>query len=328
MLDGKVLVITGAGRGIGREIALFCARQGASVVVADPGIELDGSHVSSNPARETVDAIRGSGGKAFANYASVADRAGAVSMVEDAISQFGRIDAIINAAGILRDAWWHKMTRAQWDDVVNVHLNGAYNICRAATPHFHMQEQGSFLHFTSGAALHGNAGQANYSAAKAGVVGLSQGIALDMERFNVRSNCIAPLAWSRMIEDTVSQTDADEDMIAQLRSLGADKIAPLAAFLVSDAAKSITGQVFGAHGDEIVLYDKPRPIATLHREGGWTLDSLADELIPAFEERQEADVGFEPVDAVGQVFPLEVQEMPSEPQRMVSDILSKKPRKG
>lgn len=291
MLEGKVLVVTGAGRGIGREIALFCARDGASIVVVDPGVEVDGSGVSSEPAQQTVEDIRSAGGKAYANFASVADRAGAVTMIEDAISRFGRIDGVINAAGILRDAWWHKMTRADWDAVIDVHLNGAYNVCRAATPHFRNQESGSFVLFTSGAAIHGNEAQANYSAAKHGVIGLSQSIALDMARFGVRSNCIAPIAWSRMIEQTVAATDADEQMVAQLQGLGAEKIAPLAAFLVSDAAKNISGQLFGAQGDEIAFYDQPRPLATLYHEGGWTIEALADELGPAFEERQDLDFG-------------------------------------
>jgi len=291
MLEGKVIVVTGAGRGIGREIALLCGREGACVVAADPGVSIDGKGADSTPVQLTVTEIREAGGQAYANFASVADRPGAVSMVEDAISQFGRIDGVINAAGILRDAWWHKMSRADWDAVIDVHLNGAYNICRAATPHFKNQESGSFVHFTSGSALHGNHAQANYAAAKYAVVGLSQSIALDMARFNVRSNCIAPVAWSRMIEETAAKTGADAGMAEQFQDMGAEKVAPLAAFLMSDDAAEITGQIFGAQGDEIVLYDKPRVMATLVCEGGWSLESLSNELRPAFEERQDFAIG-------------------------------------
>jgi len=291
MLDGKVVIVTGGGRGIGREVALFCAANGARVIVADPGVALDGNGADSAVAQQTVDEIRQSGGQAYANFSSVADRPGAVSMVEDALSQFGRLDGVVNAAGILRDAWWHKMTRADWDAVIDVHLNGAFNICRAATPHFKNQEGGSFVLFTSGSALHGNHAQANYAAAKYGVVGLSQSIALDMARYNVRSNCIAPIAWSRMIEETAARRGADREMAEQFTGLGAERVAPLAAFLVSDDAREITGQVFGAQGDEITLYEKPRAVATLVCEGGWTLEALANELGPAFEERQDYDVG-------------------------------------
>ena len=198
MLEGKVVAITGAGRGVGREIALLCAKHGAAVVVNDPGVGGGGEGGDAGPAQQTVDDIVAAGGKAYANLAFVNDPAGAQSIIEDAVQKFGRIDAVVNNAGILRDAIWHKMSHEDWRAVIDVHLNGAFYVSKAATPYFREQQSGSFIHFTSTSGLIGNVGQANYSAAKLGIVGLSQSIALDMARAGVRSNCIAPFAWSRM----------------------------------------------------------------------------------------------------------------------------------
>ena len=198
MLEGKVVAITGAGRGVGREIALLCAAHGAAVLVNDPGVGGGGEGGDAGPAQQTVDDIIAAGGKAFANLASVADPVGANSIIEDAVQRFGRIDGVVNNAGILRDAIWHKMSHEDWRAVIDVNLNGPFNVCKAATPYFREQQSGSFIHFTSTSGLIGNIGQANYSAAKLGLVALSQSIALDMARVGVRSNCIAPFAWSRM----------------------------------------------------------------------------------------------------------------------------------
>jgi NAD(P)-dependent dehydrogenase (short-subunit alcohol dehydrogenase family) len=198
MLEGKVVAITGAGRGVGREIALLCAKHGAAVVVNDPGVGGGGEGGDAGPAQEVVNEIVALGGKAHANLASVADPVGAASIIEDAVQRFGRIDAVVNNAGILRDTIWHKMSHEDWRAVIDVNLNGPFNVCKAATPYFREQQSGSFIHFTSTSGLIGNVGQANYSAAKLGLVALSQSIALDMARAGVRSNCIAPFAWSRM----------------------------------------------------------------------------------------------------------------------------------
>ena len=282
MLAGRVVAVTGAGRGIGREIALLCAREGAAVVVNDPGVSQDGDGGEAGPAQQTVSDIRAGGGSAHANLASVTDPAGAESIIADALQEFGRIDAVVNNAGILRDAIWHKMSHEDWRAVIDVHLNGAFNVSKAATPHFREQKSGSFIHFTSGAGLTGNVGQANYAAAKLGIVGLSQSIALDMARYGVRSNCIAPVAFTRMIENLTQGAPADDPAIAKLRSMGADKIAPLAAYLASDAAVGVTNQVFGVRKNEIVLFSKPRPIRSMAKSEGWTPQSIAEELIPAF----------------------------------------------
>lgn len=282
ILAGKVVAVTGAGRGIGREIALLCAREGAAVVVNDPGVAQDGQGGEATPAERTVVDIRAAGGRAHANFASVADPAGAETIVADALGRFGRIDAVVNNAGILRDAIWHKLSPADWHAVIDVHLHGAFNVARAATPHFREQRSGSFIHFTSGAGLIGNVGQANYAAAKLGIVGLSQSIALDMARYGVRSNCVAPTAFTRMIENLTRGAPADDPEIAKLKGMGAEKIAPLVAYLASDEAVGVTNQIFGVRRNEIVLFSKPRPIRSMAKSEGWTTRSIADELIPAF----------------------------------------------
>ena len=282
MLAGKVVAVTGAGRGIGREIALLCAREGAAVVVNDPGVAQDGAGGDAAPAEQTASDIRAAGGKAHANLASVTDPAGAESIVADALAQFGRIDAVVNNAGILRDAIWHRLSHEDWRAVIDVHLNGAFNVAKAATPHFREQRAGSFVHFTSGAGLTGNVGQANYAAAKLGIVGLSQSIALDMARHGVRSNCVAPVAFTRMIASLMQDAPADSPALATSMSMGAEKVAPLVAYLVSDAAQGVTNQVFGVRRNEIFLYAKPRIVRSMAKSEGWTAQAIADELIPAF----------------------------------------------
>ena len=282
ILEGRVVAVTGAGRGIGREIALLCAREGAAVVVNDPGVSADGEGADAGPAAQTVADIQAAGGQAHANTASVTDPAGAASIVEDAVGRFGRIDAVVNNAGILRDRIWHKMSHEDWGAVIEVHLNGAFNVSKAATPYFRDQGSGSFIHFTSTSGLIGNLGQANYSAAKLGIVGLSQSIALDMARVGVRSNCIAPFAWSRMIETIPPTTPEEIARVERMKTMSADKIAPLVAFLASDASAEVTNQIFAVRKNEIFLFSKPRPIRSMHRSEGWTAASIASDLLPAF----------------------------------------------
>ena len=197
-LDGKVAVVTGAGGGIGREIALALAAEGVSIVVNDIGVSLSGDGGSESPAQETSGLITQKGGKAVISNESVSSWASAQLVIKKAIDTFGKIDIIVNNAGILRDTIFHKMDPTDWENVINVHLNGSFYVSRAAAPFFREQNSGSFVHMTSTSGLIGNFGQANYSAAKLGIVGLSKSIALDMSRYNVRSNCIAPFAWSRM----------------------------------------------------------------------------------------------------------------------------------
>lgn len=302
MLAGKVVAITGAGRGVGREIALLCAREGAAVVVNDLGTSGEGEGVDLSPAEETVNDIRAAGGKAVANGASVADPKGAASIIEDAVQNFGRIDAVVNNAGILRDRIWHKMSHEDWSAVVDVHLNGCFNVSKAATPYFKDQGGGSFIHFTSTSGLIGNFGQANYSAAKLGIVGLSQSIALDMARAGVRSNCIAPFAWSRMTASIPATTPEEHARVERLKTMSADKIAPLVAFLASDASAEVTNQIFAVRKNEIFLFSKPRPVRSMHKGEGWTAQAIAEELLPAFRpsfadpaERSGDIFGYDPI---------------------------------
>ncbi len=283
MLEGKVVAVTGGGRGVGREIALLCAAHGAAVVVNDPGVSGGGEGGDAGPAQQTVDDIIAAGGRAYANLASVADPAGATTIIEDAVRQFGRIDAVVNNAGILRDTIWHKMSHEDWRAVIDVHLNGSFNVSKAATPYFRDQQSGSFIHFTSTSGLVGNIGQANYSAAKLGIVGLSQSIALDMARAGVRSNCIAPFAWSRMIASIPAETPEQKARVEKFKSMSADKIAPLVVYLASHASAQVTNQIFSVRKNEIVLFSKPRPVRSMTKAEGWTPETIANELIPAFQ---------------------------------------------
>ncbi|WP_062343248.1 SDR family NAD(P)-dependent oxidoreductase [Novosphingobium sp. CCH12-A3] len=282
VLDGKVVAVTGAGRGIGREIALLCAREGAAVVVNDPGVAQGGDGGDAGPAQTTVNDIVAAGGKAHANLASVADPVGAASIVEDAVQRFGRIDAVVNNAGILRDTIWHKMSYEDWTSVIDVNLTGAFNVSKAATPYFREQSSGSFIHFTSTSGLIGNVGQANYSAAKLGLVAMSQSIALDMARWGVRSNCIAPFAWSRMTASIPAETPEQKLRVERMQTMSADKIAPLVAYLASDLSKDVTNQIFSVRKNEILLFSKPRPVRSMVKLEGWTPTAIAEELIPAF----------------------------------------------
>ena len=302
MLEGKVVAVTGAGRGVGREIALLCAKHGAAVVVNDPGVGGGGEGGDEGPAQETVNDIIAAGGMAHANLAFVNDPAGATSIIEDAVQRFGRIDAVVNNAGILRDTIWHKMSHEDWRAVIDVHLNGTFNVSKAATPYFREQQSGSFIHFTSTSGLIGNIGQANYSAAKLGIVGLSQSIALDMARAGVRSNCIAPFAWSRMTASIPAETPEQKQRVERLKTMSADKIAPLVVYLASDASQEVTNQIFSVRKNEIVLYNKPRPIRSMHKSEGWTAQSIAEEFLPAVRgsfanpaERSGDVFGYDPI---------------------------------
>jgi len=281
MLGGKVVIVTGAGGGIGRDIALMAGAHGARVVVNDIGAALDGRGQDEGPAARVVAEIRAAGGEAVASLDSVADAEGAGRIVQVALDAFGRLDGVVNNAGILRDTFFHKMSEEEWDRVVKVHLYGSFHVSRAAAPIFKQQQSGALVHMTSTSGLIGNLAQANYSAAKLGIVGLSKSIALDMQRFGVRSNCIAPFAWSRMISSIKIDSPEQEARVARLQQMTPAKIAPLAVYLLSDRAGSVSGQIFCVRNNEIFLFSQPRPVRSVQREGGWTPDQIADHAMPA-----------------------------------------------
>ena len=296
LMDGKVVVVTGAGGGIGREIALAMALEGARVVVNDIGASLAGEGGSATPGEQTVQIIQQRGGEAAANTDSVAEWDSARRIIQCALDRFGRLDAVVNNAGILRDGIFHKMTPQDWLAVVNVHLNGAFYVSRAAAEPFRAQGSGACVHMTSTSGLVGNYGQANYSAAKLGIVALSKSIALDMQRFGVRSNCIAPFAWSRMTSSIPAETPEQKARVAKLEQMTPDKNAPLAVFLASDAARDVTGQVFAARHNEIFLMSQSRPVRSVHRGEGWTPALVAEHALPALR------AGLLPLDCSADVF--------------------------
>ena len=301
VVAGKTAIVTGAGRGIGRGIAMLLAKEGARVVVCDIGASLQGEGSDTGPAQETVDAIKKVGGEAIASTLSITEPKNAEAIVKIALEAFGRIDILVNNAGILRDVIFHKMSWSDWSDVIAVHLNGSFNMSRAVAPLFREQNSGAFVHMTSTSGLVGNFGQANYMAAKLGIMGLSRGIALDMARFNVRSNCIAPFAFTRMIESIPAQSEQDKRRIEAFQRMTPEKIAPLAVFLGSDAASGITGQILSVRNNEIYLFNQPRPVKTISRAGGWTPEQIAVELNPAFAslftplERSEDVFNWDPI---------------------------------
>lgn len=282
-LEGKVIVVTGAGAGVGKEIALEAARQGAKVVVNDLGVNIDGSGGSAGPAQQAVDEIKAAGGEAVANTDSVAEWKSAQAIIAQAVDTYGRVDGVVNNAGNLRDVIFHRMTEEDFDAVIKVHLKGSFNMSRAAAPHFKTEGTGAFVHMTSTSGLIGNFGQVNYCAAKMGIVGLSKSIALDMEKFGVRSNCIAPFAFTRMVNTIPSDTPEGAARMKVNQRLEAAKIAPFTCALLTDAAKTVTGQIFGVRNNEIYLFSQPRPIRTAHRGAGWTVEACLEVALPMMQ---------------------------------------------
>ncbi|UUE93081.1 SDR family NAD(P)-dependent oxidoreductase [Comamonas thiooxydans] len=296
MMQDKVVVVTGAGGGIGRDIALAMAASGARVVVNDIGTSTTGEGTDAGPAQKVVDEIKSAGGQAVASTDSVSEAASASRIVQCAVDSFGRIDGVVNNAGILRDRFFHKMSLEEWDAVIKVHLYGSYFMSRAAANHFKEQESGALVHMTSTSGLIGNLGQANYSAAKLGLTALSKSIALDMAKFNVRSNCIAPFAWSRMIGSIPTDTPEQQARVAKIQQMTPNKIAPLAVYLLSDQARDVNAQVFAVRNNELFLMSQPRPLRSVHRSEGWTPEFIAEHGMPALK------ASFVPMDRSADVF--------------------------
>jgi NAD(P)-dependent dehydrogenase (short-subunit alcohol dehydrogenase family) len=285
VLSGKVVVVTGGGNGIGKECALLAGREGASVLVNDLGGGLKGEDAgSAGPAEQVAQEIRAAGGKAISNSDSVSDYDAVAAMFEQAKKEFGGLHAVINPAGILRDGMFHKMPPEDWKAVIDVHLHGAFNVTRASIEHFREQQDGSYVLFTSTSGLIGNIGQANYAAAKLGVMGLSRIIAMEGLAKNVRSNIIAPFAWTRMIASIPVKDEASAARVERMKNgMRADQVAQLAVALCADGAKDTTGQIFAVRGNEVFLFNQPRPVRALGRIEGWTPQTLIEQALPAMK---------------------------------------------
>ena len=296
MLQGKVVLVTGAGGGIGRDFALAMASAGAKVVVNDLGTSVKGEGADTSPAQKVVQEIKSKGGDAVASTDSVAEWQSASRIVELALDHFKNLHVVVNNAGILRDRFFFNMSVEEWRAVIDVHLNGSFYVSRAAAPHFKSQEAGCYIHMTSTSGLVGNLGQANYSAAKLGIVGLSKSIALDMAKYHLRSNCIAPFAWSRMIGSIPTESDDQKARVEKMKVMETAKIAPLAVFLSSDLAKDISGQIFCVRANELFLMSQNRPVRSVHRADGWTPETIGSQAIPALRAH------FYPLDRSQEVF--------------------------
>mgnify|MGYP001604709036 FL=1 len=296
ILAGKVVIVTGAGNGVGAEIAKLAAASGASVLVNDLGGAAAGGGADTAPAQRVVDEITAAGGIAAPSFHSIATWESAEEIIQDAIRAFGKIDAVVNNAGILRDVIFHKMTKDDWDMVRAVNLDGYFYVSRAAAPYFKEQGSGAFVHMTSTSGLIGNMGQANYSAAKLGVAGLSKSIAIDMQRFNVRSNCIAPFAFTRMVGTIPANDEANRKRLEIAKRMTPDKIAPLAVGLISDGAADVSGQIFSSRMNETILFSQPRPIRTAQTSDGWTPETIVSHALPAMKP------SFYPLDISSHVF--------------------------
>jgi NAD(P)-dependent dehydrogenase (short-subunit alcohol dehydrogenase family) len=286
-LENRSAVVTGAGRGIGREVALLLAREGASVVVNDPGVSVDGTGHDNGPAEQVVAEIKAAGGNAVANYDSVATAEGGEAMVKQCVDAFGRIDFLINVAGILRDRMIFNMSEEEWDDVINVHLKGHFNTIRPASILMRQQRYGRIVNFSSISGLRGNSGQANYGAAKAGIAGLTRVVARDLGRYGVTCNAIAPGAMTRMTQQV-------PDSARQIRAargqapVGArpdpsqwtpEHVAPMTVWLCTDDAWNVNGKIFHVAGGTVSLAHEESPFREINKNGRWTIAELA-QLVP------------------------------------------------
>ena len=269
LLDGKVAVVTGAGNGIGRAVALELAGAGAKVVINDYGVTVDGREPSSAAAQAVVKEIEAAGGQAVANAESVATMAGGQAIIDTALTRFGDLHILVCCAGILRERMIFNMSEEEWDAVIAVHLKGHFTVMRPATRHMREKRYGRIVTFTSTAGLEGSPGQPNYSAAKEGIVGLTRSTALAMAKYGVTVNCISPSAQTRMTErlpdDRRGQAAAPPEAVA-----------PVVAFLASDGAAHVTGQIIHVRGNQVSLWSHPAPVRAITSQEPWTPEALAD----------------------------------------------------
>lgn len=274
-LDGLSIAVTGAGRGIGRAVAIECARLGASVVVADYGVSMDGQDPDSAVANEVVEEIRAAGGTAVAVADTVTTMEGGARIVQTAIDNFGKIDGVVCVAGILRERMLFNMSEEEWDPVIETHLKGTFTVFRAAAPIFREQKSGTMISFTSGA-FAASVAQANYSAAKGGIVSLTRSAAAGMYKYGVTANVIAPVAKSRMSGQVPMGLEMGEP----------EDVAPMVAWLLGPAARHVTGQIYTVNGGHIAVWDQPHEVRAMDKEGRWTIEEITER----FDE-----VGQEPV---------------------------------
>jgi NAD(P)-dependent dehydrogenase (short-subunit alcohol dehydrogenase family) len=290
-LDGRVAIVTGAGRGIGRSTALLLAAEGASVVVNDLGGAMDGTGRDTGPASEVVAEITEAGGKAVANGADVSDHAAAEELIKTAIAEFGRLDVLVNVAGILRDRMIFNMSEQEWDDVIRVHLKGTFNTCKFAAAHWRsLREEGAqnrIINFTSVSGLHGAPGQPNYAAAKMGIVGLTWSCANALAKYGVTANAVSPAAATRMTDSIPTdrrRTDRPDDEDTQRSP---DNIAKVVAYLASERSGWLSGRIVHSAGYEVSLYNNMSPVARLIGQEPWELDDLAAQVERSFRTTQQ-----------------------------------------
>jgi NAD(P)-dependent dehydrogenase (short-subunit alcohol dehydrogenase family) len=283
-LDGRVAIVTGAGRGIGRSVALLLAAEGASLVVNDIGAALDGSGGDAGPAQQVASEIADAGGKAVTSLADVSDHGAAEGLIAGAVEQFGRLDVLVNVAGILRDRMVFTMSEQEWDDVIRVHLKGTFNTTKFAAAHWRSvrdeSAQNRIINFTSVSGLHGAPGQPNYAAAKMGIVGLTYSCANALGRYGVTANAISPGAATRMTESV--PTERRRAVTATDAERSPDNIAPVVAYLASEQSGWINGQIVSSRGYEVALYNIPQPVITIVGTQAWDVDALAGQMERSF----------------------------------------------
>ena len=296
-LKGRTAIVTGAGRGIGRCVALLLAQEGANVVVNDFGVAVDGTQPSEGPAKDVADEIKAAGGQAVPNFDTVATVDGGEAIVKAALDAFGRLDILINVAGILRDRMIFNMTEEEWDAVIAVHLKGHFCTTKPASVIFRQQRYGRIVNFSSISGLQGASGQANYGAAKAGVAGLTRVVARDLGRYGVTCNAIAPGANTRMTQSVpdrarelraragITQGGSGAPPVQEIRRpempalREPEYVAPMTVWLCTDAAWNVNGKIFHVQGGTVSLAMEETPAATINKIGMWTVDELAG-LVP------------------------------------------------